>query len=127
MNPDQATQVGRRIVNLYRPTPPLAEWLPVLERRDLDTALRTINDLRESTSSLDIPTFVTRYDQHARPATTTRPAGAPDEQCPHCRGSGWTDGPPITHRDDGRPIIVNGQPHSYPTVQPCTCTTTRTR
>jgi hypothetical protein len=33
--------------------------------------------------------------------------------CPACRGSGYTDGPPITE-------TVNGQPHEYTTVTPCT-------
>jgi len=33
--------------------------------------------------------------------------------CQACRGTGWQDAPPIYE-------IVNGQPHAYTQVAPCT-------
>lgn len=35
------------------------------------------------------------------------------ERCAGCRGSGYTDGPPIIE-------TVSGEPHEYMTVKPCT-------
>lgn len=123
MTPDQALELGRRIVNTCRPTPPLTEWQEVLAPKNHPMAVRAFEYLREhgnAGAGLDIPTYAAKYRELVNPASSrTGATGAPSEHCPHCRGCGFEDGPIETE-------TVGGQPHVYTTVVPCRCTTRRT-
>lgn len=115
VKPEQATELGRRIINALRPTPALREWQEILEPLDFDTALRTFHAFRETSAhGLPIATFLERY-QGQRPETTARQRGRPRPQCPACHGSGWVDGPPEYE-------TIGGEPHEYTTLMPCPCT-----
>ena len=121
MNNDQATELAKRIINTMRPTPPLVEWVEVLELLDLDTALVTFRHLRDRTDDgLRIATFLTAYQQRDDSATTRERRASdarlqPSPHCEHCRGTGYEPGP-------SRWGTVGGEPYEYTTVQPCRCT-----
>lgn len=119
MTPEQANELGKRIINTMRPTPALIEWTEVLEPLDFDQALLTFRDLRERTDDgLRIARFLAAYRRRTDPdlAAPARHAARPTtEDCPHCRGCGFEAGPPEYE-------TVLGQPHEYSTLVPCRCT-----
>jgi hypothetical protein len=64
-----------------------------------------------------LPFAVTRYPfTVCRVPNATKPVDNPavtvTDGCPHCRGTGWEDGP-----DEWE--VVAGEPHRYTTVIPC--------
>lgn len=62
MNNDEATTLAKRIINTWRLTPPLTEWVDMLAQRDTDTATATFIRLRdELDGALSIARFVKEY------------------------------------------------------------------
>lgn len=121
MTPHEATDLAKRIINTMRPTPALREWVEILQPLDPITAAATFRYFRTATADgLAIATFRAQYDRFEVGAARTARAGEPDDNCTSCRGTGYTDGPPITHDNNGR-----AHAHPYTTVQPCTCTSRR--
>jgi hypothetical protein len=118
MTSDQATELGKRIINTMRPTPALAEWLEVLEPLDFDASLMTFRDLRDRVDDgLRIAAWHAAYARTTSPAPST-PGHArcdPSANCEHCAGSGFEPGESLWQQ-------VNGEPHEYTTLQPCRCT-----
>lgn len=119
MNGDQATELGKRIINTMRPTPALGEWHEVLVALDFDTALRTFRELRDRLDDgLRIAAFMAAYDRAndtASDTIATRSRREPSTSCVHCRGSGYEPGP-------SRWGTVGGEPYEYTTVTECRCT-----
>lgn len=118
MSPEQATELGRRIINTMRPTPALPEWLDVLQPLDFDAALMTFRELRDRLDEgLRIGAWHAAYARTTGTATPGRraPRRDPSEHCEHCAGCGFEPGESLWE-------TVNGEPHEYPTRQPCRCT-----
>lgn len=118
MSPDQATEIGRRIINTMRPTPALTEWVEVLQGQDFDRALRTFRELRDRTDEgLRIGRWMAAYERSGGGSATGARArrGEPSDSCEWCHGSGWEPG-------ESRWATIKGEPHEYTTVQPCRCT-----
>lgn len=118
MSPDQATEIGRRIINTMRPTPALPEWVEVLTPLDFDTALRTFRELRDRLDDgLRIAAWLAAYDRTrgAKTGNGPRARQEPSASCEHCNGSGFEPG-------ESRWETVNGEPYEYTTVQHCRCT-----
>lgn len=119
MTPDQATELGRRIINTMRPTPAITEWQEVLEPLDFDAALMTFRDLRNRLDEgLRIGAWHAAYARTTGTASSTPTARGrrdPLQSCEHCDGTGHEPGPPEYEQ-------IGGEPHEYTTLQPCRCT-----
>lgn len=116
MNPDQASQLGKRIINTMRPTPALPEWIEVLEPLEFDNALITFRSCRDrSDEGLRIATFLSAYNRRSGDDARTPTRRDPNPHCVWCRGCGYEPGPPEYE-------TIGGQPHEYTTVVPCRCT-----
>lgn len=123
MTDDEARRLATRIIDTWPTGPKAYIWRDTLI--DLDathaaTAYRTC--LRVATRPPAPADFLDAYTA-AIPATPGRssstPPGTPDPDCPHCRGAGMVDGPPITHDELGR-----RHAHPYTTLVHCQCTST---
>jgi hypothetical protein len=64
MSPEQATELGKRIANCFRGTPPLAEWVDVFinDLTDYQAALETVRRLRYTEGALTVDRFAAEYD-----------------------------------------------------------------
>ena len=118
MTRTDAEQLARRVVNGWRSTPPLSEWVEVLQPCDRDTASSALDSLRNRVDTwLSCAAFVTAYDAEiARRAGPSRRHPRPD--CEYCDGTGFEDGPAEYE-------TIGGEPHTYTTVIQCRCTHTR--
>jgi len=92
MTEDQATTLGRRIVNTLRPTPALAEWVEALMAVPHAAALSAYTELRgECEHGLSIARFLRAIrERDALASAPPRPI-APRPDCPDCAGAGWVD------------------------------------
>lgn len=117
MSPEQATELGRRIINTMRPTPALPEWQEVLEPLDFDAALMTFRALRDRLDDgLRIGAWHAAYTRTTGTGPTpSRRRREPSATCEHCAGCGYEPGP-SEHE------TINGERHEYTTLQPCRCT-----
>lgn len=82
----QATELGRRIVNALRPTPPLADWVPALTGLDHDRAWRIYAQCVDTCEDgLPIATFKRHYRIDLAAEIRSRqmePTPPPLERCP---------------------------------------------
>lgn len=121
MSPEQATELGRRIINTMRPTPALIEWQEVLAPLDFDSALMTFRDLRGRVDDgLRVAAYLAAYQRTTAPAPPGGRRRPADETCEHCNGCGFEAGPPEYEQ-------ILGEPHEYSTLMPCRCTQPATR
>lgn len=124
MNPDQATELGKRIINTMRPTPALVEWQDVLEHLDLDDALLTFKSMRDEVDGgLTIGRFLGAYRGRVETRRLERDRHRPPPpRCELCDGTGWVDAPPLlAHRSTtcrGEPGTDTCHCHA---VTPCQC------
>ena len=112
MKPEQATELGKRVINTMRPTPGLGEWTEVLEPLELDDALVVFRELRDETDGgLTIARYLGTYRArlNARRARIAERAEytSPPPRCELCDGTGWVDAPPERAH---RPNLCRGEP-----------------
>lgn len=116
---EQADALARRIVNLWRSTPKLVEWVNKLESLDHELAERTIDLLRDEHAggSMPIAQFSQKYRELSAPPLRV---GAPG-RCELCDGTGF-------RHDRIRYLVIgtddeidagHGRVCEYP--QPCMC------
>ena len=92
MRAEEAATIARRIVNIWRATPSLAEWQDKLADYDYDDAAATLRLLRdEQDGSLSIARFHATHRARTTPASSITP-----DRCELCDGTGWVEGPGVT-------------------------------
>lgn len=124
MNPDQATELAKRIINTMRPTPALPEWVEVLQPLDLDEALVTFKILRDGTDGgMTIGRYLGSYRGRLEARREARRFEAPPPHCELCDGTGWVDAPAeLAHRSTTCRAEVATEQCRCSALEPCRCT-----
>lgn len=115
MTAEEADQIARRIVNIWRSTPSIREWRDRLSPLDYDACVNAIAELRDrQEGSLSIAQFVKQY----RPPHQNFAA---PKRCELCDGTGW--------RRSGLDIVFGdhdefnaGTARVQEQIEPCGCT-----
>ena len=111
MNHEHAQAIAQRIVNTWRSTPRLDEWITELQHRDEQRARTALGALKaKRADSLTIPEFAKAYNAAGRSHIDEQPA-----RCEECEGTGCV---PTEFTEHG---------HTYSAVIACRCTAGRAR
>ena len=119
---DQATELGQRIVNAIRPTPPLADWVEALEGLNTERAWRVYRTLRDQcTNGLNIAQFMAAYREDLQAEKRRRAAYRTPDRCERCDGSGWVEASRAEAHNEAtcRPDLPGGC--HCTAVKPCDC------
>jgi hypothetical protein len=84
MTPAEATDLAKRIINVWRGGPPLSEWVDTLEPLEAGAAGTAFIRLRRD--EVDAPS-IARYHAVYRSLHT----GEHDQRCPRCQGDHWVE------------------------------------
>lgn len=115
MTPNEADDLGKRIINSFRGGPPLSDWREVLAPLDAGTAGTAYMRLRTSSDAPTVKQFMDIY----RSLDTVRPMDRP--KCGDCGGCGWVQA------EDRIENAGTDNERRYSQCKPCRCIEGRQR